>query len=75
MSVNARTLPIALVLAGAIIISTAVYAYAFGQHADSFLTSIIVIAILIGFIAIILGWSAYLWERDKYYKDRLEIHL
>jgi predicted lysophospholipase L1 biosynthesis ABC-type transport system permease subunit len=66
--VNPRTLPIALVLAGAIIMSVVVSAYAYGQRVDTFLTAIVVIAFLIGVIAILLGAYLYYWERSEYYK-------
>ncbi len=69
--INPRNTPIALVLAGAIIISAVVSAYAYGQHVDSFLTIIVAIAFLIGFVAIALGASLYYWERSKYYEHAL----
>jgi hypothetical protein len=71
-NVNARTAPIAAILAGAIIISAGVYGYEFGTNPDALLTAIIV---LVGCISLISGLTAYLWERNKYYKDRLEPHL
>jgi len=67
-----RTLPIALVLAGATVISVAVYGYEFGQHPDFGLT---ISLVLLGFVAFLLGGVLYVWERDRYYKDRLEPHL
>lgn len=73
--INPRNTPIALVLGGAIIIGISVYAYAFGQHSDSFLTGIIAVAFIIGVVAILVGGALYYWERDRYYKDRLEVHL
>ena len=73
-AVNPRTFPIALVLAGAIIISTSVYAYAFGQHTD-FLLTIVSAGMITGFCAILSSIPVYLWERKKYYEDRKEIHL
>ena len=66
--VNPRTLPIALVLGGAIIISAAISGYAFGQHADSVLTAIVAVAFSIGVVAILLGAGLYYWERNEYYK-------
>jgi hypothetical protein len=68
-SINPRTVPIALVLGGAVIISTALYAYAFGQHIDSFLTTLVALVVLGGLTAILLGGYLYYWERDKYYYD------
>lgn len=72
MSANARTLPIALVLIGGAIIGTAISAYAFGQRVD---LAIVVVAFIIGVFAILSGAGLYYWERNKYYKDRIEIHL
>jgi hypothetical protein len=66
--VNPRTSPIALILAGAIIISAVVSAYAYGQHVDSFLTGIVTIAFVIGIVAILLGAYLYYWERSEYYR-------
>ena len=70
--INPRTFPIALVLAGAIVISIAIYAYAFGQHVDFFLTIILVV---IGLCAFLLAIPIYVWEKNKYYEDKKEIHL
>jgi len=74
-TINPRTVPIALVLGGAIIVSMAVYAYAFGQHVDSFLTAVVAIVVAIGLCIMLSAIPVYLWERDRYYKDRLEPHL
>jgi membrane protein YdbS with pleckstrin-like domain len=68
--INPRNTPIALVLGGAIIIGISVYAYAFGQHTDSFLTWIVAVAFVIGVVAILLGGALYYWERSKYYDPR-----
>jgi len=67
---NPRNAPIALILAGAIIISAALSAYAFG-HVDDVLTALVVVAFFIGAIAILLGAWLYYWERDKYYQHVL----
>jgi len=71
-NINPRTFPIALVLAGAIIISMAIYAYEFGQHADLSMT---IIFVLIGLFAILLAIPVYERERNMYYEDRKQIHL
>ena len=70
-NINARTLPIALVLGGALIISAVISAYAFGQHVDSFLTAIISVAFVLGLISILLGAGLYYWERSRYYEHIL----
>lgn len=67
-NINPRTTPIALALAGAIIISAALSAYAFGQHVDSFLTAIVVAVILVGAFSILLSAYLYYWERDRYFE-------
>ena len=72
VEINPRTFPIALALGGVIIISIAVYAYSFGQRADFSFT---VILMLIDLCAILLAVPVYVWERNKYYQDRKEIHL
>lgn len=69
--INPRNTPIALVLAGAIIISAVVSAYAYGQRADSILTLLVVVGFIMGFISIVLGAGLYYWERDKYYEHVL----
>ena len=70
-SINPRTVPIALVLGGAIIVSAAFSAYAFGQRADSFLTIIVAFVALGGLVAILLGGYLYYWERSEYYRHVL----
>jgi len=59
MSVNARTLPIVLVLGGVVIISAAISAYAFGQRVDLVLNTIVAVAFIIGVVAILLGAGLY----------------
>jgi len=75
VDINPRTFPIALVLGGSAIIIMAIYAYAFGQRVDSFLTTVVAVVVAIGLCAMLLGGVLYLWERDKYYQDRTKIHL
>ena len=58
---NPRTVPIAIVLAGAIFGSAVAYAYS--QHPDSLLGAIVVVAVLI-FIASI-GVAAYLYHNER----------
>lgn len=67
--VNPRTVPIALVLGGAIIIGAALYSYAFGQRVDSFLTILVALVVFGGLIAILLGGYLYYWEREKHYTE------
>lgn len=75
VDINPRTVPIALILGGASIIGIALYVYAFGQRVDSFLTTVVAVVVAIGLCAMLLAIPVYLWERDKYYQDRKEIHL
>jgi hypothetical protein len=70
--VNPRTLPIALGLGGCGIIIMAVYGLFFGQDVDSAVLGVLVV---IGLFIVVLGGALYCWERDRYYKDRLEVHL
>jgi hypothetical protein len=69
--ISPRNTPIALVLAGAIIISAAISAYAYGQRVDTFLTVIVLVAFLTGVAAILLGAGLYYWERHEYYRHVL----
>jgi hypothetical protein len=80
MNISARTVPIALVLGGVAVICAAISAYAYAAvnlyaYRDSFLTSIVTVAIIIGVVSILLGAGLFYWEREKYYQDRKEIHL
>ena len=75
VDVNLRTGPIALILGGSAIIIMAIYAYAFGQRVDSFLTTVVAVVVAIGICVMLSAIPVYLWERDKYYQDRKEIHL
>jgi len=75
MSINARTVPIALVLGGVALITAALSSYAYVAvnlyaYRDSFLTSIVMFAFVIGVVTILLGAGLYFWERNKYYRDR-----
>ena len=72
--INPRNAPIALILAGAIIISAVVSAYAYGQRADLFLATIVIIAFIIGFTAIVVGATLYYWDRQQHWQDRKEPH-
>jgi hypothetical protein len=66
--INPRSAPIALILAGAIIISAMVSAYAYGQRTDSTLTLLVALGFVIGFISILVGAGLYYWERHEYYE-------
>jgi xanthine/uracil permease len=73
--INPRTTSIALILAGAIIISAAISSYAYVAvnmyaYRDSFLTSIVTGVIIIGLALALLGVFLYFWDRSHYWKHK-----
>jgi len=44
----------------------------FGRDVDSAVVGVLVV---IGLFIVVLGGALYYWERGRYYKDRLEVHL
>ena len=65
--INPRNTPIALVLAGAIIISAAISAYAYGKH-DMVLTVFVTVGFIIGLVSIIAGAWLEQWESEEHRK-------
>ena len=68
--VNPRTLPIALVLGGVLIAVAAISGYMYAEVRDSFLTSIVVVGIIIGLTLALLGAILYFWERSHYWEHK-----
>ena len=66
-NVNARTYSIALVLGGIALVIASISGYEFGQRGD---TTLLGIFASIGIVIVILSIPVYIWERDRFYKDR-----
>jgi hypothetical protein len=70
VAVNPRSTPIALVIAGAIIMSAAISGKTYGNLSDA----IFEVVMFFGFLVILIAVVLYYWERKKYY-DALSWHV
>jgi len=71
-NIHARTYSIALVLGGVFIIAMSIYAFEFGIRGD---TIVFILGLIIGVSLALASIPVYLWEREKYYQDKKDVHL